>query len=424
MLRLAWHNLRSQGPSGALAILGMALVVGGLVAAASVVLVVDRNLRAAVSASGAVMTVQLPAEGKRERATGEVGQGRVQLPADVQAFSARMTEELERQVNVVEALGVLEAWVYEEGDGHGQEPLVVGGVDPSRGGAELMVPRATGAGAGGRVPIVQGRYLSPTAAGEAVVTEGYARQRGLSVGSILTLGPQVQCRIVGLMDAAAIERLAGVQVVVPIATAQRLVGRGPVVDAVLVTLGRLSDSEEVSKQIRSLLGPQARINVESTLDASTLALASGIRRALRAVAVFVWCFALLSLLTAGACGVLQEGPELEALRISGWSPWRMGAFYGGRSLLAGLLAGVLGCTVGGIVAWAFGHYVGLSLPSALSSGPASSAVAPPLWVPIPATPPTLVVAVALTSAASMVPLGSVLAVADLVRRRFGRTVSS
>jgi hypothetical protein len=421
MLRLAWHNLRGQGTSGALAALGMALVVGGLVATASVVYVVDRNLRAAVNASGAVMTVQLPAEQGGDGAGGGHRSGGVELPAHVQAFPAHLVAELEHQASVVEAFGVLEAWVYRGPEG--QEPLVVAGVDPGRGGAELRMPRATGNSSGERAPLVQGRYLSPTAPYEAVVSASYAQQRGLEVGAVLPLGPQVECRIVGLMDPAVIERLAGVQAVIPLATAQRLVGRGPVVDAVLVTLGRLGDSEEVSRQVRTLLGPQVRISVESILDASTLALASGIRRALRAVAVFVWCFALLALLTGGVCAVLQEGSGLEALRISGWSPWRIGVFYGGRSLLEGLLAGVLGCTVGGIVAWAFGHYVGLSLPSALSAGPASSGAAPPLWVPIPATPPALVVAVALTSAAGMVPLGSMLAVAELVRRRFGWATS-
>jgi hypothetical protein len=416
MFRLAWHNLRSQGLHGALAILGAALVVGGLVSAASVVYVVDRNLRAAVNASGAVMAVQLVG--------GEPQDGRIRLPADLRPFPARLVHELERQVNVVEAFEVLEAWVYEEGSLEGQEPLIIAGLDPAHGGAELAQPGGSVSRGPVRAPIVQGRYLSPTALHEAVVTQAYARRHGLSVGGTLKLAPGCSCRIVGLLDAAQVERMAGVQAVIPLGTAQELLGRGAVVDSLLLSLERLGDAEEVGAHVRSVLGPEAHVSVDSTLDASTLALASGIRHSLRAVAFFVWGFALLALIAGGIRAVLQESAQLQTLRICGWGPCALGAFYGGRSLLTGLLAGVLGCTLGGIGAWAFGQYVGLSLPSALSPGSFGNAAAPPLWVPIPATPPALVVAVALTSAAGMVPLGSLIGVCELVRRRFTQTSSS
>ncbi|MBP8951146.1 MAG: ABC transporter permease [Armatimonadetes bacterium] len=404
LLQYAWKGFWRRRTRSMLAIIGIVLSVGLLVAVVTITRSVEQAVASSLDAAGADMVIQ-----KRVKACPF---SIIKLPKDLATIPSDVVTQLADDEAVEEATGVLELWAFhidesaapsaggsdlgfpKPGGGAMQEdsqglpmiggkalqPTVVAGIDPSKktiGPVRIATREEVGEDET-CCAVTKGRYLVPNDDYHAMITEDYAKAKGLTVGDYIPLGLEHKFEVVALLDVSASARIAGAEAFIPLATAQELLGQGDVVDTIFVSLAHAGGTERVGALASRLIGENVSITTESDVDAGTAALASVTRHSLLAISGFVLFFALLILVRNAMDNVAQRVDEVGLMKAIGWRNADVARLFVVEAVYAALIGGVIGSVLGSVAGWAYGRMAELELPASLTSFPPCSTTPAPL----------------------------------------------
>lgn len=413
LLHYAWKGFWRRRTRSLLAVLGVALSVGLVVAVVTVTRSVEGAVGSALDAAGADMVIQRRVEACPFSI--------VKLPPNVGAIDGAVPAQLEAHPGVLEASGVLDLWVFSEVEpqlpaqitfptpredaqaapaagtqalpmvgGKALQPTMVAGVDPAKRtiGPVRIASREETPEDETCCVVTRGRFLVPGDDYHVMVTEDYARTKGLDVGDTFKLALEHEFEVVALIDMSGAARIAGAEAFIPLQTAQELYGHGDVVATIFVSLARSRDSKAVAKYAEELIGPGVSITTEGNVEAGTAALAAVTRNTMLAVSVFVLLFALALLVRNAMDNVAQRMDEVGLMKAIGWRDADVARLFVAEAAYAGILGGILGSIIGGGVGWAYGRLADLKLPASLSYYAPCSTTEPLLTLPL-TTDPTM-----------------------------------
>lgn len=178
----------------------------------------------------------------------------------------------------------------------------------------------------------------------ALVDAGYAKQKGLKVGSTVTVAG-TPFTVIGIVSQGP----SAPQVLIPLARAQALAGLKNEVNTIYVAATSATDVSAASAEISKAV-PSAVVTTSSSLASEitgTLADAASLARDLGRwleIAVLAGAFALASLLTIAA--VSRRVREFGTLKALGWATRRIVAQILGESVTVGLAGALLGIGLG------------------------------------------------------------------------------
>lgn len=377
----AWKGLVRRRTRTALTILAISFSVALLVA----VLAISESVRGAVQqslgAAGADMVVQ-----KRVK---PCPFAEVKIPKDLAAIPHEVVRHLSAQPGVGQTSGVLELWAFREG-----HPTVVTGIDPNMkqlGPVRLAQER----GDEKCCAVVDGRYLIEPDNYHTMLTSDYAAAVGARVNDKVPLGPTHDFQVVGIVDLGETARVASAEAFIPLKVAQQMLSQGDVVDTIFVALAHTRYLQPVSRRAEELIGENVSITTAAQVDAGTAALAQVNQLALLGIALIALLFVLLLVILSAVSSVTARTDEVGLMKALGWRDAEVGRLFLLETLVAGLLAGVLGSALGWLVAYVYGRLADLQLPDALSSYPPCATTPPPLSLPLTVLPSASVFAIAL-----------------------------
>ena len=211
----------------------------------------------------------------------------------------------------------------------------------------------TGLGALSAAKAVSGTNLTAADAnaGDAVVDAGYATQRQLRVGSMVTVGAGA-FKVVGIVRVP--QGGTPTDVYIPLARAQALGKTGSAglagrVNTIYVAAASAADIPAVQREVAGVL-PGATVTDENDLASqvtgslsSASSLASNLGTWL-SVAVLIAAFGLASLLTMAA--VARRVREFGTLKALGWRSRRIVGQVMGESVVIGVIGGAAGIGLG------------------------------------------------------------------------------
>lgn len=215
-------------------------------------------------------------------------------------------------------------------------PLSVAGVDEQRPGLGAVTP----------AQIVSGRFLSRSAAREAVLGIGYARRSNLGIGDTVTLGG-TKLTVVGLAQTPLGGQAADVYT--KLSQLQKLSNRAGRVNTVYVRAARAGQVSGVSRAIRAGLAGASVTTAQDLADrvSGSLVDAKNLTAKLGTVLEVVGLLgAVLIASLLALASVAKRVRELGTLKAIGWSRGLVVRQVAGESLLQGLLGGLLGIVVG------------------------------------------------------------------------------
>lgn len=409
LLQYAWKGFWRRRTRSMLAVLGVALSVGLVVAVVTVTRSVEGAIGSALDAAGADMVIQ-----KRVDACPF---SIVKLPPDIGAIDEAIATQLEDHPGVLEASGVLDLWVFSEVEpqastqitfptpredtasapgaqalpmigGKALQPTMVAGVDPVKrtiGPVRIATREETPEDETCCV-VTRGRFLVPGDDYHVMLTEDFARTRGLDVGDMFNMALEHDFEVVALLDMSGAARIGGAEAFMPLETAQELLGQGGVVATIFVSLSRSRDSKAVAQYAEELIGPGVSITTEGNVEAGTAALAAVTRNTMLAVSVFVLLFALALLVRNALDNVAQRVDEVGLMKAIGWRDADVARLFVAEAAYVGLLGGLLGSFIGGGIGWAYGRIADLKLPASLSYYAPCSTTEPLLTLPLTTDP--------------------------------------
>lgn len=395
LVEYAWKGFVRRRTRTSLAISGIALSIALLVAVVSISSSVEKAIDASLGAAGADMVIQ--------RRVKPCPFADVKLPKDLAEIQADVVDKI-RAIDRVEAVsGVLLLWAFYQG-----HPTVVAGIDPTmktigpvrisqkteaEKGAEEKAARS------GKVvkkdedeksccAISNGRYLVRDDTHTVMLTEEYATAVGKKVGDSIHIGPTEVFTIVGLVKLTGSARIAEAEAFIPLQTAQKMYGKGEIVDTIFVALKSTKSIPLITRIVQDpeWIGPEASITTSQNVDAATSAVAVVTQRSMLGVSVLVLFFALLLILRNAVSAVAERLHEVGLMRAIGWRRGEVSRLFFTEEMMGGAIGGVLGCLIGWVLAFVYSQIADLKLPSALSSFPPCSTTTPPLSLPLPTTP--------------------------------------
>lgn len=363
MLRYAWMSFTRQRTRSSLAISGIALSVALLIAVLSISNSVQQAIASALGAAGADMVVQ--------RRVKPCPFAPIKLPKDLAEIKADVVQKLEAMEQVESVSGVLLLWAFYEG-----HPTVVAGIDPTKKtiGPVRISTRHEGDKEDEKscCAISDGRYLTRYDKNAVLLTKEYATAIGASVGDRIPLGPKDKFEVVGIAELTGSARIAEAEAFIPLATAQKMYNKGPIVDTIFVALKGLRDVPLVTSVVTQWIGPETSITTSENVDAGTSAVANVTRKSLLGVSLLVLVFALLLLVRNALAAVAERIAEVGLLRAIGWRRSEVSRLFVLEEFFAGVIGGAVGCVVGFLLAFGYGQLADLKLPQALSSFPPCS----------------------------------------------------
>ncbi len=427
LLQYAWKGFWRRRTRSMLAVIGIALSIGLLVAVVTITGSVGKAVGSALDAAGADMVIQSHAE--------MCPFNIIKLPKNLVRIDEGIVEKLRDHPGVEEATGVLELWAFHDdeseggvldlpfpkpgeagagsADGSVQEtftlggtalkPTVVAGLDPSKktiGPVRVKSRDEVEGEDESCCAVTQGRYLVPADDYHAMITEEYAAVTGLEWDDIVPLGIETEgieheFEIVALIDISGAARIAGAEAFIPLKTAQALLKHysgasvpSDVVSTIFISLEHKRDLAAVSTYAAELIGDSISITTEGNVDAGTAALASVTRRSLLAISGFVLCFALLLLIRNALDNVAQRVDEVGVMKAIGWRNADVARLFVVEAGYAGLFGGTLGSVLGSAAGWMYGNMAKLQLPSSLAASPGCRETGLPLALPL-ATDPSI-----------------------------------
>lgn len=428
LLQYAWKGFWRRRTRSLLAVLGVALSVGLLVAVVTVTHSVEQAVAASLDAAGADMVIQ-----KRVKACPF---NIIKLPKDLAPIDQKVVDQLKTHPGVLEASGVLELWAFHEEDGDGLpqnlgfpkpksgatdegprnvpsdsqglpmisgkalQPTVVAGIDPSKRtiGPVRIASKEEAVDEESCCAVTRGRYLVPNDDYHVMITEGYAQAKGLDLDDKIPLGLEHKFEVVALLDISGAARIAGAEAFIPLKIAQQLLAQGKVVDTIFISLSHTRDSQAVASYATDLIGEKISITTEGNVEAGTAALASVTRNSLLAVSGLVLLFALLLLVRNALDNVAQRVDEVGLMKAIGWRNADVARLFVAEAAYAGLFGGIIGSTLGSAAGWAYGRIADLKLPDTLSYYPPCSTTEAPLALPLSTDPSSFIFAFGMIAA--------------------------
>ncbi len=337
---LAWRSLAARRGRTALSVIAIALGVGVLFASiatdAGIAASIDRTVRDLV--------------------------GRADLRVSAfqdRGLSVETVAAIADAPGVSVAAPVLERRIYLEpepldptpvADGSLPAPVTLIAIDPQLDAAIRDMPLAAGEG------------LAGTEEFAVLITERLALEDGLRVGgdvSILagTDGP-VPLRIAGLIEGdGPFVGSAGRTVIIPIRTAQRLLGDDGV-SRVDIVVGEGASADEVEDALEVALTTEPYVLSSPRQVASALAVSTADFRSttalIAAVALFVGAFLIFNTLSMT---VVERVRELGLLRAAGTSRDQVSRFVLVQAAVLGVAGAIVGLAVGYVLAELMAAYV-------------------------------------------------------------------
>lgn len=380
LLSYAWRGFTRRRTRTSLAVVGITLAIGLLVAVLTISSSVGRAISDSLGAAGADMVVQ--------RRVKPCPFAPVKLPKDLAEIPADVVAKTQALEQVEAASGVLLLWAFWQG-----HPTVVAGIDPTMktiGPVRISEQRPGKEGEDDDdktcCAITQGRYLVRYDDRQVMLTEDYAKAVGKTVGDSIHLGPKDVFEVVGLVDLSGSARIAEAEAFIPLKTAQEMYGKGPIVDTIFIALKEARYTGLVSQVVQQWIGPETSITTSENVDAATSAVANLTRRSMFGVSALVLLFALLLIVRNALSSVAERLSEVGLMRAIGWRRLDVSRLFVAEELFGGLIGGVAGCLVGCGLAYLYSQMAHLELPSALSSFPPCSTTEPPLSLPLAAIP--------------------------------------
>lgn len=417
LFKYAWRGFVRRRTRTSLAIAGITLSIGLLVAVVSVSSSVEHAIAESLGAAGADMVVQ--------RRVAECPFAHIKLPKDLAEIPADVVKKISSLEQVEAASGVLLLWAfYQATPATPTHPIVVAGVDPTMktigpvrisnkteeekaAPGTAAIPGRSDAVSGPSdekedededscCAVTQGRYLTRYDDRAVMLTEEYAQKKKYQVGDKINIGPTDLFKVIGLVDLSGSARIGEAEAFIPLKTAQAMYGQGPIVDTIFVALKSARDKRMVSDIIRTWIEPQPHdppqtsITTSENVDAGTSAVANLTRRSMFGLSIMVLIFALLLIVRNAVSTVAERVNEVGLMRAIGWRRMDVSRLFLAEELIGGAIGGVAGCLLGWGLALAFSQFADLKLPSALSSFPPCSETQPPLALPLSTTPSLMV----------------------------------
>ena len=293
----------------------------------------------------------------------------VKRPKDLGAIPMKNMARMRAVEGVLSVSGSLVVWAF-----HGGQPTVVTGVIAEsvhtgplrqyRDGARCCV-------------LEEGRLFGAAELDTTVVDQEYARQQGIGVGDTVQLGPR-PFRVVGILKVAGVAVIGGGQAYAPLASMQEMLGEGPVVDYVFVTISPDADQARIQTEIEKIIGEGCQISSRESLpeqisrSAAVTASGTGVF-----VALILGVGGLLMVRTALA-SVRERVVEIGILKAVGWRRRHVVTLLGLEMSLQGVLGAVPGIVLGYVLAFLLCSRMNLSLPGSFNSYPPCATTAPAL----------------------------------------------
>lgn len=239
--------------------------------------------------------------------------------------------------------------------GFGFQPISVAGVDASKPSLGAITPGQ----------IVKGSYLGSGEVDEAVLSQTYASQHNLSVGSSVTVGAK-KLKVVGIASSPLGGQSSDIYM--PLTLLQKLSGRKGRINAIEVradSSGRVSSLAAAIKSAfpgsQTTTAQQLASKVTGSLvDAKKLS--SSLGTALAVVALLA-AFLIASLLTLSS--VNKRTREIGTLKAVGWRQSLVIRQISGEAVAQGLIGGVVGAVLGVAAAAAIGA-LGITLTASVA----------------------------------------------------------
>jgi ABC-type lipoprotein release transport system permease subunit len=386
LLSYAWRGFARRRTRTTLAVAGVAMSIALLVAVLAISSSVGGAISDSLDAANADMVIQ--------RRVKPCPFSDVKLPKDLAEIKADVVDKIAALPQAEAVSGVLLLWAFWQG-----HPTVVAGVDPTLktiGPVRISqkAPDKAGKGEGKAdeesekscCAVTAGRYLVRQDDRAVMLTEAYAKAVGKTVGDTIHLGPRDLFKIVGLVDLSGSARIAEAEAFIPLTTAQRMYGKGPIVDTIFVALTTTRSIPLVTAVVSQWIGGEASITTSQNVDAATSAVATLTRRSMLGVSGFVLAFVLLLIVWNALSSVAERLSEVGLMRAIGWRRRDVSRLFVTEEVFGGVIGGVIGCLGGWLAAYVYSRFANLELPSALSSFPPCSTTPAPLALPLATTP--------------------------------------
>ncbi len=373
LVKYAWRGFVRRRTRSLLAVLGIAFSIALLVAVLAISSAVTKAIEESLGAAGADMVIQ--------RRVKPCPFAEIKLPKDLAEIDGEVVRRLAALPEVEAVAGVLLLWAFYKG-----HPTVVAGIDPTMKsiGPVRISPKEGEEGKEDKscCAITKGRFLVRYDDYHCLLTEQYAQAVGKTVGDKIHIGPRDVFEVVGLVDLAGHARIAEAEAFIPLKTAQKMLGKGDVVDTIFVALKGARHIPVVSELARQWIGPETSITTASNVDAATSAVANLTRRSMLGVSAFVLLFAFLLIIRNALAAVAARLSEVGLMRAIGWRRLDVARLFMAEELFGGIIGGLAGCAIGWLAAALYGKFAHLELPSALSSFPPCSTTQPLLALPL------------------------------------------
>lgn len=240
-------------------------------------------------------------------------------------------------------------------------PISVSGADVSKSNLALITPGQ----------ITKGKYLESETGQEAVLSESYANEKNISVGSKVEVGSK-KFTVVGIAEPPLGGQSSDIYV--PLEVLEKLSKREGKINTLEVSVNNASEVKTIAKEIKKTFSGSQTTTSEELAEnvtgslVSAKKLASSLGTALAIVAL-VAAFLIASLLTVSS--VNKRTREIGTLKAVGWPQRLVIRQISGESVAQGLLGGLIGAVIGIIASVVIGA-LGIKLKASAGSGSSSS----------------------------------------------------
>ena len=207
--------------------------------------------------------------------------------------------------------------------------------------------------------VVKGSFIEANKS-QAVVDASFARDQGIEVGDIVTIGDRI-FPVIGLVAASQASKMAVAHVYIPLSEAQALAVASKGVQSVSPFASQdanvvfvLADQEaipQLSASLREVLGDKAAISTPETFLRKLGTLFALSDRFAAATGMIVLAVAFLLVLKTVTGGIQERSREIAVLKCLGWTKGCLRMQIAAETLAQCLLAAVIGSILAAIACW-------------------------------------------------------------------------
>jgi len=352
LFSLVWKEFTRRKSRALLSMVGIIFSITLLVAVISISKEVQEVARKPLESAGADMLVQKHGE--------PCAFSIIKLPANLNPMPAEAIEMIESYEDVSLVAGVLEFQAFEGG-----VPTIVTGLDPEKTEIGPIKPTTE---KGACCEIIQGRYLEKDDTYAAVVSESFASDKNLTIGSKLNLADYT-FTTVGIINTGRMARIAGAEVFIPLSTAQIMVDKGKIVDSIFIKLKSTGDPKKVEKSIIAYLGEDTVVTTSADMLQQVAGQSTLTQNMASGISIIVVLMVMFLVSRSALASVTERTREIGIMKAVGWTDRNVADLIVTEYILQGLIGGGVGCALGSLTSYLYLMNSNLSIQS-LSSYPA------------------------------------------------------